>query len=286
MSDQPTCPRCGRPIHDQAYVDSRCGRDLEHALEKVALVAGETTTTVAKLDHIGEGGQRTDPEAPLPVNLDAAQRHDAAVTALTTWARHASETRGINPTGSGHPLAVLARWLVGQVDWLRHRREAEEAFDELTEACKTIVAVVDRPPERWYAGRCDAPEGCNEELRPHAGAKTIRCGCGLEYDAEKRKAKLLRDLDDVWVTADQCSFAMGNLGMKVDAATIRKWGSADRARLAPHPDSLPGRPRYRVGSVRELVEHMHAEQRERTLRAAVKAAELAERRSRREKVGT
>lgn len=276
MSDQPKCPICGQPIHDMAYVDGRCESKLSEALGDVAIAAGTVTVTVAKLDHIGEGGRRTDPEAPLPVNLDAAERHDAAVNTLLTWGRHIEESRGVLANGSGHPLAVLALWLTTQLQWLRHRPEAEEAFRDLTEASRTLVAVVDRPAARGYCGMCT----CGEPLRPTANARSVRCHCGLEWDVDACKAQLLDDLDDVWATADQCSFAMGALGVPVSAKTIRTWAQPDRARLAPHPESLPGRPRYRVGSVRELVAQMHAEARERTLRAAVKAAGLAERKRR------
>ncbi len=56
-------------------------------------------------------------------------------------------------------------------------------------------------------------------------------------------------------------------------------GYARRGRLAPHPDrDAHGYPRYRLGSVRDLVHAQHAEERERTLRAAIRTAELAEKR--------
>lgn len=280
MTDLPKC-RCGHPIHDMAYVCGRCADGVRHELAEVVKVAGAITLTVAKLDRLGEGGPRADPEPPLPVNLSAATAHDAAVGELSTWARHVAEVRGGDVEGNGHPLALLALWLTGQVDWLRHRQEAEEALDAITDACRALVRVVDRRAERWYAGRCDS---CQTDLYPVAGAKTIRCPeCPAEYDADQRKVKLLRDLEDVWATPEQCAHAMTSLGLPVNASTIRTWG-AQRHRLAPHPESLPGRPRYRVGSVRELVEQMHAEQRERTLRAAVKAAEAADRKAKKERI--
>src|SRR5690606_30597486 len=57
-------------------------------------------------------------------------------------------------------------------------------------------------------------------------------------------------LDDEWLIAEQAAHALTALGVKITASSIR--GYAHRGRLAPHRDSLPGRPRYRVGSIREL----------------------------------
>lgn len=307
MTEQPMCDRCGRPIHDQAYVCSGCATQLAADLDVVAKVAGEATVTVAHLDVIGHGGRRTDPEVPLPLNLGAGADHDAAVTALLTWARHVSEERGIAlpvvrtgrcrhascdrrrrrevegpmcaPEPADRPTAILAGWLRGQLDWLRHRQEAGEAYDELGDACRLIVRVVDRPAERWYAGVCGA-EGCDLDLYPVAGASTIRCRCGVAHDLDERKAWLLEQAEDVLAGASWCAYTLTRLGLTVKAETIRKW--AERARLASHGYDAAGRPVYRLGTVRDLVVEMHAEQRERTLRAAVRTAELAEKRRKKE----
>lgn len=304
MTEAPTCPRpgCGRPIHDMAYVDGRCGDQLRRDLELVAKLAGEAATTVARMDRIGHGGQRTDTEVPLPVNLGAAADHDAAVNTLTTWARHVHGESGrplptvhtrpwcvhdscnqrrigryigpacdaLNPPD--HPTAITARWLAEQVDWIRHRPEADEAFDELADACSLIVRVVDRPAERWYAGPC----ACGGELWPAAGKATARCPeCGTVHDLAARKVAMLDQLEEVWATAALCAHALVSLGVAANASTIRVW--ANRGRLAPHPEGAVGHPRYRIGSVRELiVEHEHDE-RMRRLERAVKDAERAER---------
>jgi hypothetical protein len=281
MTEQPRCERCARPIHDQAYVDDRCGTDLRRALETVARVAGEAATTVARLDVIGEGGRRTDTDAPLPVNLAAAEQHDAAVNTVVTWARHVAEERGAPRWnyGSGHPLALVAMWLCGQLDWLRHRPEASEAFGDLLEACWVIERVVDRPAERWAAGLCGV-DGCEEVLRPVSGAKSIRCRCGAEHDLAERKTYLLGLIEDEWVTAAKAAHLLTSLGVVCTAAMVR--GYAFRGRLAPYPESDPAQ--YRLGSVRDLVTEQHAEERERVLRAAVRTAELAERRRKKEAV--
>jgi DNA-directed RNA polymerase subunit RPC12/RpoP len=302
---------CARPVPDTAYVCTTCTTKVGDALAELVNLAGEAATTIAKLDHVMRtGGTWPQPEPegkaasalypnPLPVNLDAAERYSAAVTELLTRTRRIALERGrpvtlavcrhetcarvvdrhiIGPVCHARligPIGALAMALRTNLDWLRHRQDARQSLQAIQDACTQIVAVVDRPADVWYAGKCAE---CQEALWPAAGVHTIRCHCGATYDADERRTAMLQQLDDVWLGPEHLAHALAMLSVPVPAPTIRTW--ADRGRLAPHPDSIPGRPRYRVGSVRELVEQMHAEQRERTLRAAVKAAELAERKRR------
>lgn len=231
---------------------------------------------------------------PMLYNPTAARRFDAAVTELLSQARRVEEERGITATihlcrhntcaaiaerlavgpvcaaRGQHPLAQLASFLASQVDWLRHQRDADENLNALTSACHAIIGLVDRPVDAWFAGECDQ---CRNALWPNAGAKKIRCrDCGATYDAEERRAAMLDRIADVWLEPTQCAHALAMLGVDVKADTIRKWGSpeASRALLAPHPESRPGRPRYRVGSVRELAEQLIEERRAREAKTAAR----------------
>lgn len=113
MIEQPTCEACGRPVFDMSYACTDCARTTRRDLETVALIAGEATTTIARLDHLDHrGGRHTEDDEPepkaasallataLPVNLNAAAHHDDAVNQLATWARHIHET-------SGRPLPTV-----------------------------------------------------------------------------------------------------------------------------------------------------------------------------------
>jgi hypothetical protein len=296
LTDLPTCLRCPRPIPDTAYIETRCASDLRAQLERVATLAGEAAATVAKLDRLSAGGRRTDTEAPLPLKLAAAADHDAAVSTLLTWARHIHEQSGRElptvrtapcphascaqrragriqgPRCEGqapeHPVAVLAAWLVGQVDWLRYRPEADEAFDEITYACRLAERVVDRQPERWYAGPCGA-DGCEAELYPPAGAKVIRCpDCGTEHDAQDRRDWLLDEAEDQLAGASWIAATLTSLGRTVRADTVRQW--AERERLIPHGHDANGRPLYRLSEVRELVDEAEARALDRERKAIIR----------------
>lgn len=309
MTDtRPPCVRCGRPIHDQAYACDHCGRALIGQLNLVAKLAGEAETTIARLDRIGAGGQRADPDPPLPVDLGAAADHNAAADTLRRWAADISARRGhplptvrrtpcphlscharrLGRTAgplcaldepAEHPTPILAHWLAAQIDWLRHQPDAADAVDQLSDACRLIERVVDRPAERWYAGPCTQ---CGEPLNPVAGVHVIRCPeCGTRHDPDECRRRLLVEAEDVWLTATRCAHYLTSLGQACTAAMVRGW--AMRGRLAPHPDADPmGHPRYRLGSVWEVVLAVQADQRDRTIMAAIRAAELAEKRRRKE----
>lgn len=304
MTETPECDRCRRLVHDQSYVCDRCGSELARELALVAKLAGEVTVTVARLSRTGQPGRRVDPNSPLPVSLAAANDHGAAVSVLLTWARHVSYERGerlptvrlapcvhpscalrrvgrmVGPICAGEPaeqpLAVLAGWLaeVGRLRWLRHRPEAGEAFDELLDACRLFVRVVDRPAERWYAGRCDV-DGCQAELYPVAGVTTVTCrDCGSKHDLDERKRDLLVQAEDVLSGASWCAATLTRLGLPAKVNTVVTW--AKRGRLIAKSADAAGRPLYRFGDVRDLVIDAQHREKLRTLRAAERAAELAD----------
>jgi len=247
MTD-PTCPVCSRPIPDMAYLCSVEATKLRTELERVALVAGEAMTTIAKQARIGGGGRRTDPEVPLPVNLTAAADHDAAVNTLTTWARHVQEESGRPlPEVEGHPLIALAAWLVGQLDWLRHRPEAEEAFDEIGDACRVLVRVVDRAADRIIVGQC----GCGEYLYAVRGREHVTCsGCNTQYNVEAARDLLRESLDQRLCTAAEIALLAAYLGLAGKREQVRHkitvW--ADRGLVVRHSE-IRGEPAYVFGEV-------------------------------------
>lgn len=276
-ADLPRCPRpgCERLIHDNAYICSLCTSRLSSALHLCARLAGDAATTIARLAQHAVAGQGQ----PLPFAWDAADAAWAVANTLTTWARHVSQESGralpmvqtrtwcdhascrparagaIGPACRGepaeHPLAVVASWLASQLDWLRHRPEADQAFDELSDACHLLERTVDRPPVLWYAGPC-GHNGCVGELYAGTGAQLVRCReCGAEHDADGRREWLLGLAEDRLANATWLAGTLTVLGHPVSAATIRKW--AQRHRLLAHGTDERGWATYRFGDVYDLV---------------------------------
>ncbi|MGC5019028.1 hypothetical protein [Micromonospora sp. DT47] len=290
-----TCDLCGKPLPDTAYVCPRCANRTAEQLAAVWDVAGEVEVTVARLARYSDRHGRTLPDddpdgrpdgglkvTPLPFDPSARNRGNDAGNTITTWARHVAEERGGGPvrpgpvigplcrSGAGcrhqtcalirsrsvpHPIARAAEYLLGHLGWLRHRPEAEEAFDELGDACRTLVQVVDAPPPLWYAGPCYTQgddQVCREELYARTDDGTVKCpACKTRHSVTERRLWLLREADDVLAHASLLAAALTVLDRPVTASMVRNY--ADRGRITAHGVDERGRPLYRVREVRAVV---------------------------------
>lgn len=261
---QPTCERCARPMADTAYVCPACAAGLRRALGEVASVAGEHAAAIYRQARLGDGGPGGGEQ--LPYSPEAAEQTWVAVNTLTTWARHIAEERGLalRPAPGTHPMAWLVGWIVGQLDWLRHRPEAAEAWDELHDACRVAVAAVDRPAARWYAGRCwtvgEDGRKCEQDLYVRTGAETVRCTtCRSEHDLVARKNWLIHHAWETLATADEIARVLAACGYEVTPSMVR--GYAYRNRLTARGADGRGRATYRLGDVAELLDEKRNERR-------------------------
>lgn len=290
-----TCDLCGDPVRDTAYVCPRCTNDTARYLADVVKVAAEVETTVARLarysDRHGRAQPDDDPDGrpngglrvtPLPFDPGARQRGDRASNDIVTWARHVAEERGLPATLPGpafgplcgsqgvcrhescsviyrrsvpHPVARAATYLLGNLEWLRYRREAEEALTQLAAAGATLVRIVDAPPPLWYAGPCwaDIEAGkCVEELYARTDDGTVKCpACKERHDVRERRVWLLGEADDVLAHASLIAAALTVLDRRVTSSMVRNL--AHRGRIQAHGVDERGRPVYRVGDVRAVV---------------------------------
>jgi hypothetical protein len=284
----PLCERCCKPVPDTAYVCQACGRALARALDEAAGIVEDAVATAARQARYGTGGRAAGDQ--MPFNFPAADAVWAAGNVLTTWARHVAETRGCGPgrprppagpvcrTAHAscshltcqairirhvpHPVARAARWLATQIDWLRHRREALEAVDELHDACALLRRTADRPPAHWYAGPClaqvpEEPYQCKADLYALPGASAVRCReCGTGHDAGERREWLLREARCSLANATLIATALTALGLKVTPSMV--WNYASRGRIVAHGQDERGRPVYNVGEVIDIVEELAA----------------------------
>ncbi|MBQ1064491.1 hypothetical protein [Micromonospora sp. C41] len=280
------CPRC---------VDTTAARYLRDVVQ----VAGEVETTVARLARYSDRHGRLMPDddpdgrpdgglrvTPLPFDAGARQRGDRAMNDIVTWARHVAETRGVYPAmpepafgplcGSQgvcrhescsviygrlvpHPVARAAAFLLGHLEWLRHRPEAEEAISQLGAAGATLTRIVDAPPPLWYAGPCYTPidggDVCMEELYARTDDGAVKCpACKNRHDVRERRVWLLGEADEVLAHASLIAAALTVLDRPVTASMVRNY--AARGRIVSHGVDERGRPLYRVGEVRQVVSRL------------------------------
>lgn len=289
------CVRCERPmIADQGYGCATCGGHLVADLERAAGLLPELDVTITRQAVTGGGRGRPSGEMRLAFDLDASQAADTIANTITTWTRLVSEERGIPiqspapehvrtfagpicrerayfghcghgvcrdatppPREPGDPLVDAVQFLVGQVEWIRHQRFADEALDELGYACWLIRSTVDRRPDRVYLGQCWATTGdggeCPEDVYAAPGASYTACRmCGSTWDVRERRAWLLRAARDTLATATQLAYALSWFtGRRLAPATVRSW--ALRGRILAKGHDRAGDPTYRVGDGEELM---------------------------------
>lgn len=258
----PTCKACTRPVADSAYLCQGCTDRLARDLGDIGALAEEVQTT--RLRQSRTGGQATgvlsrSSEKPLPWDERAAEVADVLRSTVVAWARVVAEERGRRlPENT---MTDLGRYLLANLEWLRHHDAADECADEIGHVVALARRTVDRHQERAYAGPCradldqtetDGPACCTAELYVQRGARTVDCPhCGSQHDVDARHRWLLGIAADQLVTATDLSRFLSAYGEPLTAERIRQW--AARGLLVPHGKDQRGRPTYLV---RDAVERL------------------------------
>lgn len=288
----PICVRCGRPTAD-GYACSPCGHILAQSLQDASGHAEDAEAVLARQTRYSAGG-RGGSDEPLPVDLTAAARYRVIENTIGTWARHVVEERGTElpsrlpkqgpvceriDCGHGSCLGIALRrpprtlpaaanWLATQIEWLRKRPEADEAFAELGDACADLARLVDRPADKELVGVCD----CGKVLYAPIGRGVVQCPmplCKLVWNVDESRAILRRHLDDKLVTAAEAA----HLGQYLDTdrtqeqirRLVNKW--AERGQIEAH-SAIDGDAVYRFGEIFERLATTQRRQRRDTEGAA------------------
>nr|MDT0658047.1 hypothetical protein [Micromonospora sp. DSM 115978] len=251
MSTQ--CVICTRPVADQAYACAGCADRIARHLAEIAdlapaaraVAAGQTRRGPAVGGHGGGGG--------LPINLAAGARMDAVTNALGGWVRVVIDERGGRLVlDDGDPLAAVACWLAGHVEWWRHRQQVDEFAGDVEHAARVLRGVVDGPAARVIVGACE----CRTVLYARTGAKVARCReCEREWDVDESREILLRHVDGMLLTAAE----IAGLAVVQDPERVRPkvrklinmWAARGGAKggLDQRGRSVDGDPTYAVGEV-------------------------------------
>lgn len=174
-----------------------------------------------------------------------------------------------------HPrdtVQSMCAYLLRQMRFITRERWAEDMLGEFLNLETRLKRLVDRPADRWYAGKCSAltddGEECDAELYALAEQGQIVCRkCDEKHDVATRREFLLREAQDILVTATEAAGALlawtdydGSEEKLVDR--IRKWD--EREKLDPRGHvNVNGRDRalYRLGDVQTLmIQHARREQ--------------------------
>lgn len=280
----PICDLCGNPT--DGYVCQRCTGQTAGYLQYVIDLAPEVETNVARLARYAtRNGVRADldeedrgPSAlnrrqpvdtfgwpaskdrplrgalratGLPVDLNASGRAVGAFTIVDGWARFVERERGLVAPGvrvGEHAAAVSARFLTGQLDWLRHQPQADQANEQLRAAGAVIKRIVDRPADEDLVGVCD----CGLYLYARRGRSRVACRCGIEWNVEEQRGWLMEVLRDRLVTVAEAAtlgvLAFPDLNRERVRKLVASWVRTDRPGHLIGRDTADG-PAYLFGEI-------------------------------------
>lgn len=251
--------RCGRPTRDKAFVCDSCADSLTRSLGDIPWLAEELETTITKQRGIPTEGGSSSSETALPWHEKAADARRNLHGLLATWCRFCDEedVRNSSPM-TGLPvdeLEAMSRWLLWRVDGLTFHDIGLEAVDEITNAVAECERLIDRRPDRWYAGPCvnnSEVAVCGADLYAKRTTGDVRCrSCGAVYDVAERRAWLLAEAEDRLADATTVARAVSWLGAEA-LTPSRIWKWAERGRiLAKGHDGR--RPLYRIGDAIDLL---------------------------------
>jgi hypothetical protein len=169
-----------------------------------------------------------------------------------------------------HEIPALVAYLARHMPWILRQPRCTDMLADFLHLERRLTRMVDRPPATWYAGKCSArlntddngaPELCETELYARVDKGFIDCpGCRTRHDVTERREILLREAQNIHVTATEAAQALiswtdydGSTEKLVDR--IRKW--RDRGKLED-VDMIPDlrnrdRHLYRLGDIQALL---------------------------------
>lgn len=248
-----TCDRCDRPVADQAHACTGCTARAAGQLRTIAQVTPAARAVAHGHTSRGPAAAGGGFASRVPLDLHAAARLDTVTGALGTWARHIAAERGIaRPAGPD----LVAGWLLGHLEWVRHRGEVVELYDDVDHAARVVVAIADGPAPGRYAGPCDTVDpdtgracGADVTARPGAGVAVCR-QCGARYEVAARQAWMRAQVEDRLARPVEIAGVLLTLGVPVGYSTVARY--AARGLIAAHGHDSDGRPLFRIGDVLDV----------------------------------
>ena len=139
-------------------------------------------------------------ETPLPFH---AQASDAAADlngTLMVWIEAVCQQRHY-PWPGRLRNAPAAKWLAQHITGLALCDDAQDAADEITDAHKRVLRVIDRPAFRQYQGQCEI---CQGDLYGYRDADKITCAqCSEVIRKDVNDRRLANQLEDKLCTANE-----------------------------------------------------------------------------------
>lgn len=245
----PRCPVAGCLQSAGDWTICRpCVADLTADLAALPELLAEVRTTLARQGVQGARAGSRGADGPLPYDPRASAVHGGAVAVLVGWVRVlAEDTDLIWPADTP---AACALWLGAHIHLIRVHPAAGDITGEIAASVGSCRRVVDRPPQRLFAGPCTR---CHTPMYARPGQPTVACPtCRTPHDVADARAAMLEGARDQLLSIPEMLRALPFLvGHDLNDATLRQWHH--RGRMLPHGVTRAGRHTFRVGDVLALL---------------------------------
>lgn len=239
---------------------------IDEAFHERAGLWEELQTTIGRLSKSAGSagtGART-AETPLPYHDRASLVAHRMRNELATWVRivveeHSNEELAL----PADRVPAMARWLASHPSLFTF-----DMVSGVTSVVRDAERVIDRAPDRVYAGPCLEPltyeaeielardpaaevDRCAGQLYASKGKGAVRCReCGIRHDVSTRRDWLSDQLGPSLVTAAEAAPVLSWLLNKdVKVATIWNWKRHGRIEQR---GTYEGRPAFRFNEVLQL----------------------------------
>ncbi|WP_446224960.1 hypothetical protein ACTWPB_07535 [Nocardia sp. IBHARD005] len=161
-------------------------------------------------------------EQPLPYHQAAADVATDLYGTLRSWVEHVCNNRH-RPWPGDLRADGYARWLDRNIIDLALCQEAPDAADEILDAYKRAVRVIDLPKTHTYQGGCEV---CGGDLWAVRGESEITCGqCAGMVNRSDNDARIDRELEIRNYTASELvAIARDRLGVTIKPKTVHDMG--------------------------------------------------------------
>lgn len=198
-----TCPITGQPLPDGYALHPACANKL--VAETADLPQLLSCVEDAKAKRLRTGTSSTYGGAPIPINLEVLESAETERKRMDSVFRELSVTLHtmipLDGPNIRHYLRINGDRICrltqkgpddGEYNW---PTLAEWAYANIVHAVHRLVCIIDRAPERTYAGPC--PE-CGADTTCKLNAHRATCQiCGTVWDPRIARQKMIEQLADV-----------------------------------------------------------------------------------------
>lgn len=233
------------------YLSRDQTRQLRRILHAIAdWIADALDDTIARQNRF-QTGPKTKPtkkaEQPLPYHQAASDAATDMSGTLDAWISHVCQQRNY-PWPGRLRIADAARWLANHTTALALCEQSLQAADEIIDAHKRVLRVIDRPRFRNYQGPCQI---CGGDMWAWQDAQSVTCSaCGEVIDKADNDRRIEAELEAQLCTAKELvALVADRYGTTIKPKTVHDMAYRKNNPIVVRGSTYEGEKLYRAGDV-------------------------------------